>query len=53
MALTGLGAGDKQLELLDAGRREKLEKLARAADRLRDRFGFDKVQLGGSLREPE
>lgn len=52
VALTGLGSGKKQLDLLDSGRREKLEKLARAADRLRDRFGFDKVQLGGSLREP-
>ena len=38
-----------QLELLDAGRREKLERLAQAADRLRDRFGFSKIQLGGSL----
>jgi DNA polymerase-4 len=38
-----------QLDLLDPGRREKLERLARAADRLRDRFGFSKVQLGGSL----
>ena len=38
-----------QLELLDAGRREKLERLAQAADRLRDRFGFAKIQLGGSL----
>ena len=38
-----------QLDLLDAGRREKLERLARATDRLRDRFGFSKVQLGGSL----
>lgn len=52
VALTGLGASDKQLDLLDAGRREKLEKVARAADRLRDRFGFEKVQLGASLREP-
>lgn len=39
-----------QLELLDDGRREKLERLAQAADRLRDRFGFSKIQLGGSLR---
>lgn len=38
-----------QLELLDAGRREKLERLSQAADRLRDRFGFAKIQLGGSL----
>jgi DNA polymerase IV len=42
-----------QLELLDAGRREKLERLARATDSLRDRFGFSKIQLGGSLRTPE
>jgi DNA polymerase IV len=41
-----------QLDLLDAGRREKLERLARAADRLRDKFGFSKIQLGGSLRAP-
>lgn len=41
-----------QLELLDAGRREKLERLAKTADRLRDRFGFSKIQLGGSLRAP-
>lgn len=38
-----------QMELLDPGRREKLERLARATDRLRDRFGFSKVQFGGSL----
>jgi hypothetical protein len=37
------------LDLLDARRREKLERLARATDRLRDRFGFSKVQFGGSL----
>jgi hypothetical protein len=35
--------------LLDAARRDKLEKVARAAGRLRDRFGFGKVQFGGSL----
>jgi DNA polymerase-4 len=47
-------AGDaRQLDLLDARRHEKLERLARATDRLRDRFGFSKVQFGGSLRRPE
>jgi hypothetical protein len=35
--------------LLDPERREKLERLARATDGLRDRFGFAKLQLGGSL----
>jgi DNA polymerase-4 len=38
-----------QLDLLDPERREKLERLARATDRLRDKFGFSKVQFGGSL----
>ena len=49
VALSSFSAGSGQLDLLDPGRREKLERLARAADRLRDRFGFSKVQLGGSL----
>jgi DNA polymerase IV len=52
-ALSSFSGGSAQLDLLDAGRREKLERLARAADRLRDRFGFSKVQLGGSLRSRE
>jgi len=47
--LSTFSAGSGQLELLDPGRREKLERLARATDKLRDRFGFSKVQLGGSL----
>ena len=51
--LGALSHGEGQLDLLDAARREKLEKLARATDKLRDRFGFDKVQLGGSLRHEE
>lgn len=45
-------AATGQLELLDSGHREKLERLAQAADRVRDRFGFSKLQLGGSLRAP-
>jgi hypothetical protein len=46
-----LGHGGQQLDLLDAERREKLEKLTQATDRLRDRFGFGAVQFGGSLRQ--
>ena len=53
VALDSLSHGARQLDLLDSGRREKLERLARAADRLRDRFGFSKVQFGGSLHRPE
>ena len=45
-------AGPEQLSLLDAGRRERRERLARATDELRDRFGFGTVQFGGSLRKP-
>lgn len=48
--LGGLSHGAEQLDLLDADRRERLEKLTRATDKLRDRFGFGKVQFGGSLR---
>jgi DNA polymerase-4 len=49
VALSSFSAGSGQLDLIDSGRREKLERLARAADQLRDRFGFSKLQLGGSL----
>jgi DNA polymerase-4 len=50
VSLSSLTHGAEQLDLLEAGRREKLEKLTNAADRLRDRFGFGSVQFGGSLK---
>jgi len=50
VSLSGFAHGAEQLDLLDPERRAKLEKLTRAADRLRDRFGFGVVQFGGSLR---
>ncbi|HKO05380.1 MAG TPA: DNA polymerase IV [Candidatus Acidoferrales bacterium] len=53
ISLTSFSHGEKQLELLDPARREKLEKLARASDKLRERFGFDKLQLGGSVGRPQ
>jgi DNA polymerase IV len=49
VALSSFSHGAHQMDLLDPGRREKLERLAQTADRLRDKFGFEKVQLGGSL----
>jgi len=49
VALSSFSTGLGQLDLLDPGRLEKLERLARTADRLRDKFGFSKLQLGGSL----
>jgi len=49
VALSGFSHGTQQLDLLEAERRSKLEKLTRAADQLRDRFGFDSVKFGGSL----
>jgi DNA polymerase-4 len=49
VALSGFSHGTQQLDLLEAERRGKLEKLTRAADQLRDRFGFDSVKFGGSL----
>jgi DNA polymerase IV len=50
VSLNGLTREDGQLDLLDAERRAKLNKLTSATDKLRDRFGFDSVQFGGSLR---
>jgi DNA polymerase IV len=50
VSLSGLTHGAEQLDLLLAERRAKLEKLTRATDHLRDRFGFGSVQFGGSLR---
>jgi DNA polymerase-4 len=54
VSFTGFSAaaGPEQLSLLDPGRRERLDRLARATDKLRDRFGFDKLQFGGSLSKP-
>lgn len=53
VGLSGLCHGAKQLDLLEADRREKLDKLTKAADRLRDKFGFGSVQFGGSLRRDD
>ena len=53
VAFSGLTHGNRQLDLLDPERRLKLDKLTRAADALRNRFGFDKVQFGGSLRRDD
>jgi len=49
VALSSFTHGGEQLDLLDAQRREKMEKLAQATDALRDRFGFSKIQFGGSV----
>ena len=53
VSLSGLTHGAQQLDLLDRDRRAKLEKLTRATDHLRDRFGFGAVQFGGSLRRDD
>lgn len=53
VALSGLSHGAEQLDLLEADRREKLEKLTKAADQLREKFGFGSVQFGGSLRRDD
>jgi len=50
VGLSSFTHGNEQLDLLEKERREKLAKLTKAADRLRDRFGFGKVQFGGSLQ---
>ena len=53
VSLSSFTHGNAQLDLLEKERREKLAKLTKAADRLRDRFGFGKVQFGGSLSADE
>ncbi|HEV2207034.1 MAG TPA: DNA polymerase IV [Candidatus Acidoferrales bacterium] len=49
VALSSFSGGTNQIDLLDPERRGKLERLARATDRLRDKFGFSRLQFGGSL----
>jgi hypothetical protein len=53
VALSGLSHGGEQLDLLEADRRERLDKLTKATDSLRDKFGFGSVQFGGSLRRDD
>ena len=53
VALGLFSHGKDQLDLLEAEKRAKLEKLAKTTDGLRDRFGFDSVQFGGSIRHEE
>lgn len=53
VALSGLTHDAEQLDLLEADSRERIEKLTKATDRLRDKFGFGSVQFGGSLRRDD
>jgi DNA polymerase IV len=48
-----LSHGANQMGLFHPEWREKLERLAQAADALRDRFGFTAIQFGGSLGSPK
>jgi len=48
-SLEHLPAAGEQLDLLRASDLDRVDRLARATDQLRDRFGFSKLQLGGSL----
>jgi DNA polymerase-4 len=50
VSLSGFMHGGEQLDLLQAQDREKLKRLTEVTDRLRDRFGFTKLQFGGSLK---
>src|SRR5207245_8356385 len=53
VSLSGLTHGNEQLDLLDAERRAKLEKINCATERIRECFGFGKVQISGSIRIDE
>lgn len=49
VALASFSGASAQMNLLDPGASDRLKRLAKAADSLRDRFGFSKLQLGSSL----
>ncbi len=49
---SGLERKQGQMSLLEAERQRKWQKALEAADRVRDRFGFEAVQLGGGLAPP-
>jgi DNA polymerase-4 len=51
VGLSSLSHGAEQLDLFESARREKLDNLTKAADKLRDKFGFGSVQFGGSFRK--
>ena len=54
VALTQFSGAPGQMNLLDSEAQEKLKRLAKATDAVRDRFGFSTLQLGGSLsKRPE
>jgi DNA polymerase-4 len=46
---SNLGRAAFQRSLIDAEQHEKLDKVLKAADKLRDKFGFDTVQLARSV----
>jgi len=52
-ALTSFSHGARQLDLLEGERLARLARLASATDKLRDRFGFSKIQYGGSLERKD
>jgi DNA polymerase IV len=52
-ALASFSHGSQQLDLLEGERAAKLTRLASATDKLRDRFGFEKIQYGGSLERKD
>jgi hypothetical protein len=53
VALSSFTHGGGQLDLLDASRRERQERLAQATDALRDCFGFSEIQFGGSMSKAQ
>jgi DNA polymerase IV len=46
---SNLESASGQLGLFDSARREKLDRILRAADKVRQRYGFESVQLARSL----
>jgi DNA polymerase-4 len=50
VGLESLTTKNQQISLLDIEKNDKLERLARTTDKLRDKFGFSTIQMGSSLR---
>jgi len=53
IAAGALTEGPEQLSLLDSGRRERKEKLARAADEVKERFGSGAIGSAKALHSPQ
>ena len=50
VALSGLSYGPVQEDLFEKSRRDKMTRLYQAADRIRDKFGFDSITSARTVK---